>query len=220
MNQDVKILKELKKELKRDKLLAFLKYNLKRIIFFVLGIIAILLAIFAYNTYLQSVSNQNSMALFDAKELIAKSKKDEAIKILDQLIEDGNSGYQFLASLEKANLFFSEAKYEQSIVILTKLEKNNSLPQYYQNMLRTLKLMRVLRSSTDYESNLALIKKSLDNSDNFYYYNLEMYAATLFMLKKYDLSLEAYNKIAKTNLVSKDLRDRANRAIAVLVSYQ
>ena len=118
----------------------------------------------------------------------------------------------------------AQGKTQDALNTLKEAAKVVSLPSYYKDMLKSLEFMARMNNNEgeDLAQLASDIKANLRNDDPFYFHNLEMYAATLFMLNQYEESLKTYTMIieAQGDNIPADIKARAKRAKSVLVSLK
>ena len=93
------LLKEVEKEVKRDKILSFIKNHLKKIIIFMALLVVTSLAYGSYKIYMGNKADKNSDLYYQMKDHLSTGDQKEAIVILDNLIKSGTSGYKFVSYL-------------------------------------------------------------------------------------------------------------------------
>jgi hypothetical protein len=223
MGQD--LLKEVEKEVKRDKILNFIKNHFKKIII-VLSLIVIASVFYgSYRIYMGNKADKNSNLYYEMKDHLSTGDQKEAIVILDDLIKNGTNGYQFVSYLQKASISLKENKVQDAIDTLNLAIEKLSMPKYYVGLIKTIVFsLRMndnkLVSDAKYRESLSKdIQSSLDKKSKFYFYNLEMYGSILFLEKKYDDSLKVFNEILNAPEVSQEIKARALRITSLLMGY-
>ncbi len=220
MQSDDQFLREVKADLRKDKILNFLA-TYKLHLFFIFIVLAVILgSYFSYNYYMQSKAEKNSINFYHAKELIEKKDNKQAIAILDNLIQEGTSGYQFISYLEKVKLFLKDNKIKEAVDTLKEAKKETTnIPAYYSDILLSIEFMIRMNSNMEDKTLLQDIKQSLNEKDTYYYFNLEMYSALLIKQGNYKEALIELHKISTADLAPQSLKDRASRIESLVVGY-
>lgn len=223
MELDKSLVKEIEKDLRKDKILKLLR-TYKKHIAYILICIAIGLGIYlGYSIYTKNTADKNSVIFSEVKEAMSAGDMVKAMALLDDLIANGTNGYVFVSYLEKTNILMAQGKISEALETLKEASNKVSLPSYYENMLKSLEFLNRMNNNENEDlSQLASeMKANLNEKDPFYFHNLEMYGATLFMLKQYGEAMDAYSKIINAAEKSPaDVKERAKRAKAVLISLK
>jgi hypothetical protein len=220
--EDNNFIKEIEKDLKRDKILKIILVYKKFILIAIMIMIAIGGIYFGNHIYTKNKADKNSVVFSEVKDAMSAGDLPKALMLLDQLIAEGTDGYVFVSYLEKVNIFMSQGKALDALATLKEATQKVSLPSYYKDMLKSLDFMARMNNNEgeDLAQLASEMKANLRADDPFYFHNLEMYAATLFMLDQHEEALKSYTIIieAQGDNVPADVKERAKRARAVLIS--
>ncbi|MDR2008335.1 MAG: tetratricopeptide repeat protein [Alphaproteobacteria bacterium] len=221
--EDISFIKEIEKDIKRDKLFKlFLVYKK----FVIIGTIIVVMILAGYSgnkLYQKHKADRNSVVFSEVKDAMSAGDLPKALLLLDQLINEGTDGYVFVSYLEKVNILMAQGRTLDVLATLKEASKVVSLPSYYKDMLKSLEFMARMNNNEgeDLVQLSGDMKANLRTEDPFYFHNLEMYAATLFMLNQYEESLKTYTMIIEAkDKAPADIIDRAKRAKAVLISLK
>lgn len=222
MELDKSLVKEIEKDLRRDKVLTLLRAYRKHITYILISVGIGLGIYLGYSLYIQNKADKNSVVFSEVKEAMSSGDMLKAIVLLDSLIENGTNGYVFVSYLEKTNILMAQGKVLEALETLKEASSKISLPDYYEQMLKSLELLNRMNNNEaeDLTKLASDMKANLNEKDPFYFHNLEMYGATLFILKQYDESMAIYIKIIDAEKVSADVKERAKRAKAILISLK
>lgn len=222
MKVDDSLIKEIEQELKRDKMIKLLRAYRKHIAYVVISIVIGISIYAGYNIYMKNKADKNSVVFSEVKDAMTAGDLLKALGLLDSLIENGTNGYVFVSYLEKVNIFMAQGNAKEALATLKEASKRINLPIYYEQMLKSLEFIARMNNNEgeDLEALVVEMKANLNEKDPFYFHNLEMYGATLFMQKKYNESLVEYTKIIDSDKSPVDVKERAKRAKAVIVSLK
>ncbi|MFL1780898.1 Tetratricopeptide repeat protein [Candidatus Hepatincolaceae symbiont of Richtersius coronifer] len=220
MEIDKQLLKEINRDLKRDKIFNFLRRYKKHIFCIVLLLILVISSYLIYSYYLNNKAEKNSLTFAEAKNAIAVGKEEDARVLLDNLIKDGTKGYAFLAYMEQINILLKKGALPEAIKLLQEARRSINLPDYYKDYLDTVFFMTRLNNNEDIGILTEDLKEHLDKDSSFYFADLEMYASLLAIQKKYEDALKVYEEIIQAEKSPIDTKERAKRAKSLLLGYK
>lgn len=219
---DKSFVKEVKAEVKRDRILNFISVNKFKIILVIFAIILVVSAGVGYKYYSNYKATVYGEKFTNIKEFLQTNNYTEAMPLLDELIENSNSGYQFIAYNQKASIYLEQGETQKAIDVLKEAVKKISVDDYYKDMVQMSLLNLQLNNTTDIEEKLNLVsvvKKQISNKSAFYYNMLEVYAGVLVENKDYVKALNFYNEIQASNTVPKAIKERSIRVKFLVQSY-
>lgn len=219
---DKSFVKEVKAEVKRDRILNFIVVNKLKIILAIFAVILLVSAGFGYKYYTNYKAMMYGEKLTTINELIQTNNYKEAIPLLDELIANSNAGYQFMAYNQKASIYLEQGETQKAIDVLKEAVKTISVDDYYKDMIQIALLNLQLNNTVNITKKLDLVnavKKQFSNKSAFYYNMLEVYAGVLVENKQYVKALEVYNEIQASNVVTKTIKDRSIRVKNLVQSY-
>ncbi len=222
MKIEKSLVKEIEQDIKRDKILNLLKTYRKHISYVIISVVIGSCIYLAYSMYIKNKADNNSVVFSEVKDAMSAGDMLKALSLLDHLIDNGTNGYVFVSYLEKVNIFMAQGNTKEALDVLKEASKKISLPTYYEQMLKSLEFINRMNNNEGEDLNklASEIGEKLNETDPFYFHNLEMYGATLFMLKDNEKSLSAYTKIIDSEKSPADIKERAKRAKAVLISFK
>jgi hypothetical protein len=218
--ESAKVIKEIKKEILKDKLVSLIIKHKRNIIFAVAFILFLIVCYTAYSLYQQKKADDFSVKYSTMKNLRIEGNNEAALSLIQDFIKNGTAGYQFVGYMEKISILLNEGKSAEAILSLQEAYKNVSLSSYYKDLIKTIEFM--VRMDNQNEDLVALkdeIKKYLDKNKSFYVFNLEIYAALLVKDKNYAEAITIYENIIENPSTPAEIKDRSKRIRGMLFAY-
>lgn len=173
----------------------------------------------AGNKHMESKYSEYSDALFDA----TNAPPSEALKKLDELIENSNSTYKAIAGLRKAALLLESSKSTEALAAYKKVADESSSPKELRDV---AKLLYIAISSNleidnkghkDADTQLYL-QDSLEGSAVFKYSAMEISAFKELDSKNYTKAKDIFDTLVKNPEAPQNVRNRAQEMLDAIAN--
>ncbi len=215
------LIRELKAQLRQEKIVGHLKTNQKLIIYFLSAIIAAAIIWTAVSFYNQIQSKKYSAILHQAMIDEQKGELEKSTAALKKIYEShAPAGVKEIASLKYAAEFLKENKNEQATEVYLAINKNKRFDSYVREYsgLIALKILVGEDKPENQEKIIALIASLEKTSKILRYYILEQKGINQWNAGNFKEANQLFKSLAENPEVSDMLKKRATEMVALYVS--
>ncbi|MBQ7413003.1 MAG: tetratricopeptide repeat protein [Alphaproteobacteria bacterium] len=205
--------REVDEELRQEKLINWWK---KYGIFVIAGAICIVLGTIChewYRSWQAKVQIAESDRFENAMVLGAKGDTESALAELEQLAQNGRTGYQYLARLEQAALLIGANRAEEGLAILKDVTADKAMPAPFRKAAIIAYVGHRLDSENTQELRQLIAPLAADKTDAFYGQAVELSAMLDILSGEKEQAVSLLKGALMTDKLAPQIRERLTQLL-------